>query len=110
MSESEPRNPFYLLLLLASFVFVATALAYGVIPALEEKAAQAGQPPPPSAFRDALRTDGWKWLLYELAVMSGFALLSMGLDRVRSLKKARSQGDNSSLSRQRQTRGQRSDL
>ena len=46
MSESEPRNPFYLLLLIASFVFVATALAYGVIPLMEEKAAQAGQPPP----------------------------------------------------------------
>ena len=89
MSESEPRNPFYLLLLIASFVFVATALAYGVIPLMEEKAAQAGQPPPPSAFRDALRADGWKWLLYELAIMTGFALLSMGLDRIRSLKKAR---------------------
>jgi len=92
MSETEPRNPFYLLLLMASFLFVATALAYGVIPALEEKAVQAGQPPPPSAFRDALRSNGWKWLLYELAVMAGFAMLSMGLDRVRSLKKARSAG------------------
>ncbi|HEV3120083.1 MAG TPA: hypothetical protein VGY58_23685 [Gemmataceae bacterium] len=89
MSESEPRNPFYLLLLIASFVFVATALAYAVIPVMEERAAAAGQPP--SAFRDALRNNGWKWLLYELAVMTGFAVLSMGLDRVRSLKKARSQ-------------------
>jgi len=92
MSETEPRNPFYLLLLMASFLFVATALAYAVIPALEEKAVQAGQPPPPSAFRDGLRTNGWKWLLYELAVMAGLAVLSMGLDRVRSLKKARSEG------------------
>lgn len=91
MSESEPRNPFYLLLLIASLVFVATALAYGVLPVMEEKAAQAGQPPPPSAFRDALRNDGWKWLLYELAIMTGFAILSMGLDRVRSLQKARTQ-------------------
>jgi hypothetical protein len=91
MSESEPRNPFYLLLLIASFVFVATALAYAVIPVMEERAAAAGQPPPPSAFRDALRNNGWKWLLYELAVMTGFAVLSMGLDRVRSLKKARAQ-------------------
>jgi len=31
MSEREPRNPFYLLLLLASLLFVATALAYGVV-------------------------------------------------------------------------------
>ena len=91
MPNAEPRNPFYLLLLIASFVFVGTALAYAVIPVMEEKAAAAGQPPPPSAFRNALRTDGWKWLLYELAVMTGFAMLSMGLDRIRSLKKARSE-------------------
>jgi hypothetical protein len=89
MSQSEPRNPFYMLLLVASFLFVATALAYGVIPVMEQKHADAGQPMPPSTFRDALRTDGWKWLFYELAVMAWFALLSMGLDRARSLKKAR---------------------
>ena len=40
MSTSEPRNPFYLLLLAASLLFVATALAYGVVPVLEEKAAE----------------------------------------------------------------------
>jgi hypothetical protein len=89
--DSEPRNPFYLLLLLSSFLFVGTALAYAVIPVLEEKATAAGQPPPASAVRDALRIDGWKWLLYELAVMTGFAALSMGLDRIRSLKKARAE-------------------
>jgi hypothetical protein len=90
MPQSEPRNPFYLLLLLTSLLFVATALAYGVVPVLEEKAARAGQPPPPSAFRDTLRADGWKWLLfYELPAMIVFGLLSMGLDRLRSLKKAR---------------------
>jgi hypothetical protein len=91
MPEREPRNPFYLLLLLASLLFVATALAYGVVPVLEEKATQAGQPPPPSAFRDALRANGWKWLLlYELPAMILLALLSMGLDYLRSLKKQRS--------------------
>jgi|SRR6266849_4792317 len=91
MSQPEPRNPFYFLLLLASFLFVVTALAYGVIPLLEQKAAEAGQPPPPSTFRSALRADGWKWLLYELAIMIVFGFLSMGLDRLRSLKKERKQ-------------------
>jgi hypothetical protein len=85
----EPRNPFYLLLLLASLLFVVTALAYGLVPVLEEKAAEAGNPPPPSAFRDALRADGWKWLLVELAAMVFLAGLSMGLDRLRSLQKER---------------------
>jgi hypothetical protein len=89
MSQKEPRNPFYLLLLLASLVFVMTALAYGVVPVLEEKAAAAGQPPPPSAMRDALRENGAKWLLYELGLMTVLAVLSMGLDRIRSLKNER---------------------
>jgi hypothetical protein len=89
MSPREPRNPFYLLLLLASFLFVVTALAYGLVPVLEEKAAAAGQPPPPSALRDALRADGWKWLLVEVAAIVVFSLLSMGLDRLRSLQNQR---------------------
>jgi hypothetical protein len=91
-NQSEPRNPFYLLLLLASVLFVVTALAYGLIPVLEEKAAEAGSPPPPSAFRDALRADGWKWLLVQLAAMAVLSLLSMGLDRLRSLQKERADG------------------
>jgi hypothetical protein len=92
MAAKEPRNPFYLLLLLASVLFVATALGYALIPVLEEKAAQAGQPAPPSAFRDALRDDGWLWLLYELAAMVLFAIISMGLDRLRSLQSERAEG------------------
>jgi hypothetical protein len=92
MSTTEPRNPFYLLLLLASMLFVLTALAYGVVPVLEEKAAEAGNPPPPSAFRDALRADGWKYLLVELGVLAVCAVLSMGLDRLRGLQKERSAG------------------
>jgi hypothetical protein len=94
MQTSEPRNPFYLLLLLASLLFVATALAYALVPSLEEKAVEAGQPPPQSAFRDALRTNGWQWLLYELGTMIVFAVLSMGLDRLRSLKKERAKMEN----------------
>src|SRR5437868_5673360 len=89
MSSAEPRNPFYLLLLLVSLLFVVTALGYAVVPTLEQKAAQAGQPPPPSEFRAALREEGWKWLLCELAGMVIFGGLSMGLDRLRSLKKER---------------------
>jgi hypothetical protein len=85
----EPRNPFYLLLLLASFLFVVTALAYAVVPTLEEKAREAGEIPPPSAFRDALRESGWMWLLAQVACMVVLGVLSMGLDRLRSLKKER---------------------
>jgi hypothetical protein len=92
MSPREPRNPFYLLLLLASLLFVVTALAYGIVPTLEEKAAEAGNPPPPSPFRAALRTHGWQWLLYEVAAMLVFAVLSMGLDRLRSLRNERREG------------------
>ena len=65
MPQPEPKNPFYLLLLLAGLAFTVTALAYAVVPTLEQKAIDAGQPPP-SPFRDALRADGWKWLLAEL--------------------------------------------
>jgi hypothetical protein len=89
MSHSEPHNPFYLLLLIAGMVFVVTALAYAVVPVLEEKAAAAGEMPPPSPWRDALRASGWKWLLWELAAVFLFGILSMVLDRLRSLKKER---------------------
>jgi hypothetical protein len=64
-----------------------TALGYAVVPLLEERAIEAGGIVPDSPFRAALRTDGWKWLLYELAGMFIFGVLSMVLDRMRSLKK-----------------------
>jgi hypothetical protein len=92
MSSSEPRNPFYLLLLLVSFSFVVTALAYAIIPTLEQKAVDLGQGPPASAWRDALRSDGWRWLLWQLGGMVCLCILSMGLDRLRSLKKERNAG------------------
>ncbi len=88
-SISEPRNPLYFLLLLVSLLFVATALAYAFIPVLEQKAAEAGNPAPPSPFRDSLRQDGGTWLLYEVVAIVVVALLSMGLDRLRALKKER---------------------
>jgi hypothetical protein len=89
MNDTEPRNPFYLLLLVVSLVFVITALAYAVVPTLEDKAKQAGEIPPPSPFRDQLRHDGWRWLLVEVTAMVVLGLLSMGLDRLRRLQKER---------------------
>jgi hypothetical protein len=86
---SEPRNPLYLLLLLASLLFVVTALAYAVVPTLEQKAVEAGQPPPPSEFRDALHKDGWRWLLYEVGAVIVLGFASMAVDRLRTLQKAR---------------------
>lgn len=89
MQSSEPRNPLYVLLLVASLVFVVTAFAYGVVPVLEDKAIAAGEMPPPSPWRKALREDGWRWLLYEVAVMVTLGLASMGLDRWRRWRKER---------------------
>jgi hypothetical protein len=93
-NPSEPRNPLYLLLLLASLAFVLTALAYALVPVLEEKAAEAGNPAPPSALRDALRREGGKWLLVEVAVMVVLGLASMWLDgrRLRRLQKGVPEG------------------
>jgi hypothetical protein len=92
MAASEPRNPLYILLLLVGAIFCVTALACALVPVLEQKAADAGNPPPPSSFRDALRTDGWRWLLYELAVLFVVGIASMVLDRLRSLQRERSEG------------------
>jgi hypothetical protein len=88
-TRPEPRNALYLLLLLASLGFVVTALAYAVMPTLEQKAAEAGSPAPPSPIRDSLRSHGGTWLLAEVAAIAILALLSMALDRLRALKKER---------------------
>jgi hypothetical protein len=87
MTPAEPRNPLYLLLLLASLLFTVTAVAYAVVPVLENKAA-AGQVVPPTA----LRTNGGTWLLCELAAVAVLAIASMWLDHRRSLKKERAAG------------------
>src|SRR5438067_670140 len=42
--SEEPRNPFYLLLLLASLAFAVTAVAYAIVPVIEEKARDARSP------------------------------------------------------------------
>ena len=51
-----------------------------------------GQATPHSPFAEALRTDGSWWLMVEVAVMALFALLSMGLDRLRTLQKPPPEG------------------
>ena len=88
--KPEPRNPLYLLLLLVGLAFVLTALALALVPVLEQKAVEAGNPPPPSAWRDALRSQGWVWLLWLLVAMLLLGVASMVLDRLRSLQKERS--------------------
>jgi hypothetical protein len=92
-SQSEPRNPFYLLLLLAGLVFIVTILAYMVVPALEQKAMDAGAMPPPSPFRKSLREDGWKWVLGEVGAIVVLGLASMGLDRWRRWQAERQKPD-----------------
>jgi hypothetical protein len=79
----EPRNPLYILLLLIGLIFILTTLAYAVVPVLEQKARDLGQPVPPSPFRDALRTDGWKWVLVEVAALLVVGIASMAVDRYR---------------------------
>src|SRR5438045_4032157 len=88
----ERRNPFYLLLLLASVLFIMTTFAVALVPVLDDEARQAGQEVPPSPFRQALRRDGWQWLLYEVGAIVLFGVLSMGLDRLRRLQKERAAG------------------
>lgn len=82
----EPRNWFFTLLIPASVLFIITALAVAIVPVLEEKAAQAGMDAPPSAFRTALRQDGWKWLLAQLALVVVLSLAAMIWDRIRQPK------------------------
>jgi hypothetical protein len=77
-----------MLLLLASLLFVVTALAYAVVPTLEQKAREAGELPSPSEFRDALRKHGGSWLLYEVGVVVVLSIASMAVDRLRTLQKS----------------------
>ncbi len=90
MPESEPRNPFYFLLLAVSFLFALTALACAVALTVEQKGIDPGRPPAP--WQQAVGRDGWKWLLCEVAAMIVLGLLSMGLDRLRRLQKERALG------------------
>jgi amino acid transporter len=91
-TSSEPRNPLYILLLAAGVLFVVTAFAYAIVPVLEQKALDAGQAPPPSPFRGALRAYGGIALLGEVAVVVVLSIASMVWDRLRTLQKERAQG------------------
>jgi amino acid transporter len=92
MSQIEPRNPLYLLLLLTGLLFCVTAVAYAVVPVLEQKAAAAGQPAPPSELSAVLRARGGIWLLWELGALVVLGIASMWLDHRRSLQKDRPAG------------------
>src|SRR5262249_27185344 len=91
-NPQEPRNPLYLLLLVAGLVFSVNAVAYAVVPVLEDKAAAAGHPAPPSELRAALRAHGGTWLLWELGALVVLGFASMAVDHLRSLQKQRSAG------------------
>jgi hypothetical protein len=78
---AEPRNWFFTLLVPTGVVFVITALAYAVVPTLEDRAAQAGNALSPSILREALREHGWWWLLLEAGVVVVLSLAAMVWDR-----------------------------
>lgn len=78
----EPRNWFFSLLVPVGVVFVMTALAYAIIPTIEDRAIQAGTPPPPSAIRDALREDGWIWLLVQAGIVAALSMAAMVWDQL----------------------------
>src|SRR5262249_8041067 len=92
MSPSEPRNPFYFLLLLAGLLLVVTALAVAVVPLVMAKAEQAGGGVPGEGLHQLIARPGDWWLLYEPGAVIVLSLLSMGLDRLRSLQKTRQAG------------------
>ena len=91
-SAPEPRNPLYILLLVVGVLFAVTAFSYAIMPMLEQKALEAGQTLPPSPFRETLRAYGGIALLVELAVVVVLSIASMVWDRLRTLKKERTQG------------------
>jgi hypothetical protein len=81
LTPREPRNWFFTLLVPAGVVFVITAIALAVIPVLEDRAVRAGSTPPPSIIRDALREDGWWWILIEVGVVIALSIMAMIWDR-----------------------------
>jgi len=85
----EPRNPFYVLLLIAGIAFTVTVLALAVIPQLEKRWLDEGALPPASPLSAALREHGLTWVLWEVGAIIVFGLASMGLDRVRRWRSER---------------------
>jgi hypothetical protein len=89
MTQSEPRNPFYILLLLVGLLFVITLLAVVLVPMMMERAESAGGGVPKEGFHQLIKRDGIWWVVYEVVALIILSLLSMGLDRLRSLQKER---------------------
>ena len=87
--KTEPRNPFYLLLLLAGLLFVLTLLAVVMVPILMDKAQSAGAEVPKEGFHQLIRRDGIWWVLAQVVVLVILAIASMVLDRLRTLQKER---------------------
>jgi hypothetical protein len=72
---ADARNPFYLLLLVASVAFAVTAVAYAF---------------PLRMLPEWFQAHGWKLLLVEVAAVLAFGLASMALDRARQVQKQES--------------------
>src|SRR5262245_4726528 len=89
MPDTERHNPFYLLLLLVSLLFVMTVLAVALVPTMEKWQLEQGQATTPSEFRNFLRRDGWQLLLWQAGAIAVLGVLSMALDRLRRLQKER---------------------
>jgi hypothetical protein len=87
--KPEPRNPFYLLLLLVGLLFVITLLAVVLVPILMDKAQAAGAEVPKEGFHQLIKRDGVWWVVAEVGVLVILSIASMVLDRLRILQKER---------------------
>jgi heme/copper-type cytochrome/quinol oxidase subunit 2 len=87
--KPEPRNPFYILLLLVGLLFVITLLAVVMVPLLMDKAQAAGADVPKEGFHQIIKRDGVWWVVAEVIVLIVLSLASMVLDRLRTLQKER---------------------
>jgi len=75
--NADSRNPFYLLLLIASVAFAVTAVAYAF---------------PLRMLPEWFQAHGWKLLLVEVGAVVVLGLASMGLDRWRQGRGTRVSG------------------
>ena len=78
-SKPKPKNPFYVLLVLAGTVFLVTALAYGVM-MLRTSRPMAGTTDSSPALMRFMRTNGNKLILIELAVLGVLTVAAIGTD------------------------------
>lgn len=78
---AEPRNWFFTGVQIVGVVFIITALAYAVVPVLEDKLAESGVDVPPSPLPTALRKHGWIWLLVQVGLLAVLSFAAMAYDR-----------------------------